>query len=139
MLYVLHFVLTTLQGRHVRTFTSSPRFVFSSLPFTWPDLENSGATTTVLSSIGSLRYAYARLHFNLCLTFISQDFMIQTGDPTGTGRGGTSIYGQKFEDEISPELRFVGAGILAMGAPNHLALMLSSDHMYSQLRTRYQW
>lgn len=42
--------------------------------------------------------------------------MVQGGDPTGTGRGGTSIYGQKFEDEISSELRFVGAGILAMGA-----------------------
>ncbi|TEB32687.1 hypothetical protein FA13DRAFT_1731181 [Coprinellus micaceus] len=45
---------------------------------------------------------------------IIADFMIQGGDPTGTGRGGTSIYGQKFEDEISPELRFAGAGILAM-------------------------
>ncbi|EDR03308.1 uncharacterized protein LACBIDRAFT_191564 [Laccaria bicolor S238N-H82] len=42
------------------------------------------------------------------------DFMIQGGDPTGTGRGGTSIYGQKFEDEIHPDLRFTGAGILAM-------------------------
>ncbi|PFH51720.1 hypothetical protein AMATHDRAFT_74762 [Amanita thiersii Skay4041] len=42
------------------------------------------------------------------------DFMIQGGDPTGTGRGGTSIYGQRFEDEIHPELRFTGAGILAM-------------------------
>ncbi|KZP08736.1 hypothetical protein FIBSPDRAFT_1052232 [Athelia psychrophila] len=45
---------------------------------------------------------------------IIADFMIQGGDPTGTGRGGTSIYGTKFEDEISPELRFTGAGILAM-------------------------
>ncbi|KAK0441079.1 cyclophilin-like domain-containing protein [Armillaria borealis] len=45
---------------------------------------------------------------------IVSDFMIQGGDPTGTGRGGTSIYGQKFEDEIHPELRFTGAGILAM-------------------------
>ncbi|THU81509.1 hypothetical protein K435DRAFT_472310 [Dendrothele bispora CBS 962.96] len=45
---------------------------------------------------------------------IISDFMIQGGDPTGTGRGGTSIYGQKFEDEIHPELRFTGAGILAM-------------------------
>lgn len=27
--------------------------------------------------------------------------MIQGGDPTGTGRGGESIYGRKFEDEIS--------------------------------------
>ncbi|KAK1927524.1 putative cyclophilin-like peptidyl prolyl cis-trans isomerase [Papiliotrema laurentii] len=41
-------------------------------------------------------------------------FMIQGGDPTGTGRGGTSIYGDKFADEIHPDLRFVGAGILAM-------------------------
>ncbi|KAI6028897.1 cyclophilin-like protein [Pisolithus orientalis] len=45
---------------------------------------------------------------------IVADFMIQGGDPTGTGRGGTSIYGQRFEDEIHPELRFTGAGILAM-------------------------
>ncbi|KAJ7578467.1 cyclophilin-like domain-containing protein [Mycena floridula] len=45
---------------------------------------------------------------------IIADFMIQGGDPTGTGRGGTSIYGQKFQDEINPELRFTGAGILAM-------------------------
>ncbi|KAF9032158.1 hypothetical protein BDZ89DRAFT_1063531 [Hymenopellis radicata] len=45
---------------------------------------------------------------------IISDFMIQGGDPTGTGRGGTSIYGQRFEDEITPELRFTGAGILAM-------------------------
>ncbi|KAF8499953.1 cyclophilin-like domain-containing protein [Gautieria morchelliformis] len=45
---------------------------------------------------------------------IISDFMVQGGDPTGTGRGGTSIYGQRFEDEIHPELRFVGAGVLAM-------------------------
>ena len=40
--------------------------------------------------------------------------MVQTGDPTGTGRGGTSIYGEKFEDEISPLLKHTGAGILSM-------------------------
>jgi peptidyl-prolyl cis-trans isomerase-like 1 len=40
--------------------------------------------------------------------------MLQTGDPTGTGRGGTSIYGEKFEDEISPALKHTGAGILSM-------------------------
>ena len=32
------------------------------------------------------------------------DFMIQGGDPTGTGAGGESIYGQAFEDEFSEEL-----------------------------------
>jgi len=40
--------------------------------------------------------------------------MLQTGDPTGTGRGGSSIYGEKFEDEISPSLKHTGAGILSM-------------------------
>lgn len=45
---------------------------------------------------------------------IIRDFIIQGGDPTGTGRGGESIYGGKFEDEIHPELRHTGAGILSM-------------------------
>ncbi|KAL1302234.1 hypothetical protein AAFC00_002659 [Neodothiora populina] len=45
---------------------------------------------------------------------IIPSFMIQGGDPTGTGRGGASIYGEKFEDEISPSLRHTGAGILSM-------------------------
>ncbi|KAI8921636.1 cyclophilin-like protein [Entophlyctis helioformis] len=42
------------------------------------------------------------------------DFMIQGGDPTATGRGGSSIYGKPFEDEIAPDLRHTGAGILSM-------------------------
>ncbi|CAK5054248.1 unnamed protein product [Meloidogyne enterolobii] len=42
------------------------------------------------------------------------DFMVQGGDPTGTGRGGTSIYGRHFQDEISDELRHTGAGIISM-------------------------
>ncbi len=41
-------------------------------------------------------------------------FMIQGGDPTGTGRGGESIWGKKFDDEISPDLKFDSAGIVAM-------------------------
>ncbi|KAL3853688.1 hypothetical protein ACJMK2_017211 [Sinanodonta woodiana] len=45
---------------------------------------------------------------------IIKDFMIQGGDPTGTGRGGASIYGKEFEDEIDSELKHTGAGILSM-------------------------
>lgn len=40
--------------------------------------------------------------------------MLQTGDPTGTGRGGSSIYGEKFADEIHEGLKHTGAGILSM-------------------------
>ncbi|OKL63269.1 Peptidyl-prolyl cis-trans isomerase-like 1 [Talaromyces atroroseus] len=45
---------------------------------------------------------------------IIPNFMIQGGDPTGTGRGGSSIYGEKFEDEINTSLKHTGAGILSM-------------------------
>ncbi|KAF7185249.1 Peptidyl-prolyl cis-trans isomerase-like 1 [Pseudocercospora fuligena] len=45
---------------------------------------------------------------------IIPDFMIQGGDPTGTGRGGASIWGEKFEDEIKGDLKHTGSGILSM-------------------------
>jgi len=34
---------------------------------------------------------------------VIKDFMIQGGDPTGTGAGGESIFGGAFEDELNPE------------------------------------
>ncbi|CAG8488914.1 33022_t:CDS:2 [Gigaspora margarita] len=51
---------------------------------------------------------------NVIFHRIIEDFVIQGGDPTGTGRGGSSIYGKAFEDEIHPELKHTGAGILSM-------------------------
>lgn len=45
---------------------------------------------------------------------IIKGFMIQGGDPTGTGRGGSSIWGRPFADEFSPYLLFDQAGLLAM-------------------------
>jgi peptidyl-prolyl cis-trans isomerase A (cyclophilin A)/peptidyl-prolyl cis-trans isomerase B (cyclophilin B) len=42
---------------------------------------------------------------------VIEDFMIQTGDPTGTGRGGP---GYTFDDEFHPELRHDSAGTLSM-------------------------
>ena len=50
---------------------------------------------------------------------IIKDFMIQGGDPTGTGMGGESIYGDSFEDEFSEELYNIrGALSMANAGPN---------------------
>ena len=50
---------------------------------------------------------------------IIKDFMIQGGDPTGTGMGGESIYGESFEDEFSEELYNIrGALSMANAGPN---------------------
>ena len=45
---------------------------------------------------------------------IIKNFMIQGGDPTGTGRGGESIWGKPFADEFAPNVVFNKRGILAM-------------------------
>ena len=45
---------------------------------------------------------------------VIKDFMIQGGDPTGSGRGGESIWGKAFEDEFDDGLKFDKPGLLAM-------------------------
>ncbi|CAH1855943.1 peptidylprolyl isomerase [Convivina intestini] len=50
---------------------------------------------------------------------VIKDFMIQTGDPQGTGMGGESIWGGSFEDEFSNQLfNFRGALSMANAGPN---------------------
>ncbi|MBP7056681.1 MAG: peptidylprolyl isomerase [Candidatus Omnitrophica bacterium] len=45
---------------------------------------------------------------------VKKDFMIQGGDPTGTGAGGESIWKEPFRDEINEKLTFDKPGVLAM-------------------------
>ena len=49
---------------------------------------------------------------------VIKDFMIQGGDPTGTGMGGESIWGGNFEDEFSADLHNIrGALSMANAGP----------------------
>eukprot|EP00633_Aureoumbra_lagunensis_P006372 CAMPEP_0197313608 /NCGR_PEP_ID=MMETSP0891-20130614/28393_1 /TAXON_ID=44058 ORGANISM="Aureoumbra lagunensis, Strain CCMP1510" /NCGR_SAMPLE_ID=MMETSP0891 /ASSEMBLY_ACC=CAM_ASM_000534 /LENGTH=129 /DNA_ID=CAMNT_0042801557 /DNA_START=91 /DNA_END=480 /DNA_ORIENTATION=- len=41
-------------------------------------------------------------------------FMIQSGDPTGSGKGGNSIWGKEFSDEFHPNNQHDRRGIVAM-------------------------
>jgi peptidyl-prolyl cis-trans isomerase-like 2 len=43
-----------------------------------------------------------------------KNFMMQTGDPTGTGRGGASIWGKNFEDEFEGSQRHDNRGVVSM-------------------------
>ncbi|KAL0279041.1 UNVERIFIED_CONTAM: hypothetical protein PYX00_000685 [Menopon gallinae] len=45
---------------------------------------------------------------------VVKGFIAQGGDPTGTGSGGESIYGEPFKDEFHSRLRFTHRGLVAM-------------------------
>ncbi|CAJ1884672.1 unnamed protein product [Sphenostylis stenocarpa] len=97
----------------------------------WASAEGGAPEVTLETSMGSFTVELYYKHApRTCRNFIElsrrgyydnvkfhriiKDFIVQGGDPTGTGRGGESIYGAKFEDEIKRELKHTGAGILSM-------------------------
>lgn len=55
-------------------------------------------------------FLFSFFNIRICLFFF---FWCKGGDPTATGRGGQSIYGLTFEDELT-DLKHTGAGILSM-------------------------
>ena len=60
---------------------------------------------------------------------IVKDFVVQGGDPTGTGKGGESIYGGKFADEITRELKHTGASVMKNWLPFVLGPALAIERM----------
>ena len=59
----------------------------------------------------------AKYYDNCPVHRVVRDFMVQMGDPTGTGRGGVSavgVNGGPFKDEITRELKHTGAGVCSM-------------------------
>ncbi|GKT03444.1 peptidylprolyl isomerase [Furfurilactobacillus sp. WILCCON 0119] len=74
------------------------------------------APKTVANFVGLAKNGY---YDGVSFHRVISDFMIQGGDPTGTGAGGESIYGQSFEDEFSDQLfNFRGALSMANAGPN---------------------
>src|SRR5260370_17014413 len=61
-------------------------------------LENEAPKTTENFRLLAERGYYDGVIFHRCI----KGFMIQGGDPDGTGRGGQSAWGGKFADEINP-------------------------------------
>lgn len=54
-------------------------------------------------------------YYNGCIFHRNiKGFMVQTGDPTNTGKGGSSIWGKKFEDELREDLKHSMRGIVSM-------------------------
>lgn len=69
------------------------------------------APKTVENFVGLVKKGY---YNGIIFHRVIKQFMIQGGDPTGTGMGGESLWGGKFEDEFSSTKIFDKPGILAM-------------------------
>ena len=74
------------------------------------------APKTVANFVGLAKKGY---YNDVTFHRVIHDFMIQGGDPTGTGMGGESIYGDDFEDEFTDTLFNIrGALSMANAGPN---------------------
>ena len=69
------------------------------------------ASKTPVTAASFLNLASRGFYDGLKFHRVIPDFMIQGGDPTGTGMGGP---GYRFEDECRPDLRHDGPGVLSI-------------------------
>ncbi len=75
------------------------------------ELYPSEAPLAVANFVGHIENGY---YDDLIFHRVIEGFMIQGGDPLGTGTGGQSIWDKPFPDEFSDKLRFDQEGLLAM-------------------------
>lgn len=95
-----------------------------------------------IASFQTLWFRVKKIVFRCMLKWLSEN-LISGGDPTGTGRGGTSIYGDEFGDELHSDLRHSGAGVLSMVCVEiYLRRMIHESNfiiILGKLRTKHKW
>jgi cyclophilin family peptidyl-prolyl cis-trans isomerase len=100
------------KGKHpAMKSTNDHAVIETSLGSMEVELFSSAAPRTVENFTGLAEKGY---YNGVVFHRVIDGFMIQGGDPTGTGRGGESLFGGPFEDEFVDSLKFDRAGILAM-------------------------
>ena len=111
--------LINVEGRQVKQYDLPPLMAIDpSANYTATIRTNQGPITVDLfasqapKTVNSFVFLAREGFYNgIIFHRVIQGFMIQGGDPTGTGTAGP---GYQFEDEIDPSLGFEGPGILAM-------------------------
>lgn len=100
--------LATYEGPRVTLHTTLGDITIAMFP--------EQAPKSVANFIGLAKKGY---YDGIIFHRVIKDFMIQGGDPTGTGAGGESIYGGSFEDEFSNQVfNLRGALSMANAGPN---------------------
>ena len=102
----------TLKAEEGPTKMTNPIVVFETNQGTielklWPEV----APKACENMIGLVKKGY---YDGIIFHRVIKGFMIQGGDPTGTGRGGESLWGGMFEDEFREDVSFDRPGLLAM-------------------------
>lgn len=106
IIFLIFFSLSTLiyaADKNVVFETTSGDIVFKL----FPDI----APKAVENFIGLVENGY---YDGVIFHRVIKNFMVQGGDPTGTGRGGESLWGSAFADEFGAGVVFDRAGLLAM-------------------------
>jgi peptidylprolyl isomerase len=107
-----HYLWGTSRAADDLSSDAKPRIIFETSQGTievelWPDI----APRACANIVGLTEKGY---YDGIIFHRVIKNFMIQGGDPTGTGRGGESLWGGKFEDEVTESVSFNRPGLLAM-------------------------
>jgi len=111
-LSLLTFIFLLTNNIHAQNEQTDPTIIFETNQGVIEiQLFPSIAPKTCENMIGLIEKGY---YDGLIFHRVIKNFMLQGGDPTGTGRGGESLWGGKFEDEVSKDIQFDRKGLLAM-------------------------